>query len=235
MTCLDNRKVAVAPSILAADFAALGDEIRKAEEAGAQIIHVDVMDGHFVPNLTIGPPVVKSARRVSALPFDVHLMLSNPLPFVKPFSEAGADHITFHIECLDDIEETIREIRRCGCSVGISFKPKTSHEDLFPYLEMIDLVLVMSVEPGFGGQQFMSEMMPKTMGIRRRIHALGLRPHVEIDGGIDENTVSIAAANGANLMVAGTYVFRNPNGPEYAINRIMASQKDLDMALAQIT
>ncbi len=218
ITKLSNKQIQVAPSVLAADFANLGDEIRRVEKAGADVIHVDVMDGHFVPNISIGLPVVKSIRKVTALPFDVHLMISDPGDYIGPFADAGADNITFHLESNGDPDEIICEIRKTGCSVGICLKPKTVAELIFPFLEKIDLVLVMTVEPGFGGQSFMEDMMLKVRKIRRRILDNALPVHLEVDGGIDENTVRTAHEAGANMMVAGTSVFQHPKGAEYAID-----------------
>ncbi len=221
---LSNEKMLVAPSILAADFSELGAEISKVESAGADMIHVDVMDGHFVPNLTIGPPVVASLRKTSSLPFDVHLMLSNPFSFVKPFAEAGADNITFHVECSDDVGGTICEIRKYGLSAGLSLRPRTSFEALMPYIGLVDLVLIMTVEPGFGGQSFMRDMMGKVELARRAASSTGRHIHVEVDGGIDEKTVLSAAEAGANLFVAGTSVFRSKSGVKSAIESIRSSQ-----------
>ena len=221
---LDNSKILVAPSILAADFADLGNDIKRIEDAGANIVHVDVMDGHFVPNISIGPPVVKSIRKTTELPFDVHLMISNPLQYIKDFSDAGADGITFHIESNGDPEEIIREIRKTGCSVGICLKPKTPAEEIFPYLELIDLVLVMTVEPGFGGQSFMADMMPKVTAIRAKISEMNRNIHLEVDGGIDENTVEAAVKAGANMLVAGTAVFKHPKGAKFAIDQLTSVQ-----------
>lgn len=228
ITELDHRKLLAAPSILAADFAKLGDEIKRVEDAGADLIHIDIMDAHFVPNLTIGPSVVKSIRKITSLPFDVHLMLTNPLPFVKPFAEAGADNITFHIECNNDIEETIAAIRNEGCSVGLSLRPKTQAETIIPYLEKIDLVLVMTVEPGFGGQSFMADMMPKVKKFREAINKTTRPVHLEVDGGIDSNSVYTVAKTGANMMVAGTYIFRHPEGADIAIKKLRVAQKEVN-------
>lgn len=225
LTLLDNKKILVAPSILASDFSKLGDEIRRVEKAGADIIHIDIMDGHFVPNLTLGPPLVESVRNTTPLPFDVHLMLTNPFNFVEPFAKAGADNITFHIECLDDIDRTIGEIRRLGCSVGLCVKPKTPVEKIFPFLEKIDLILIMTVEPGFGGQSFMSDMMWKVFAARDAVGKVENPVHVEVDGGIDERTAMIVAAAGANMIVAGTSVFRNKKGAEFAIAAIHSAQE----------
>lgn len=232
LSSLDSRRILIAPSLLAADFACLGEALARIEQAGAEMVHVDVMDGHFVPNLTIGPPVVARLRAVTTLPFDVHLMLTNPQAFVAPFVEAGADHLTVHVECADDLAATFREIREAGCSVGLSLRPQTPVEAVLPWLNQVDLVLVMTVEPGFGGQSFMAAMMPKVATLRRAI-AAGKRPvHLEVDGGIDARTVGVAALAGANLMVAGTAVFRHPEGVAAGIAQLRRAQADLDLALA---
>lgn len=227
MTVLDAKRILVAPSILAANFAELGNEIIRVQKAGADIIHIDVMDGHFVPNLTLGPPLVQSIRRVSSLPFDVHLMVTNPKFFVKPFAEAGADHITFHTESADNVDDTIREIRSFGCSVGLSVRPKTQASSIIPFLDKIDLVLVMTVEPGFGGQSFMPEMLMKIRTIREGIKKLPKNIHLEVDGGIDGKNVFKVAEAGANMLVAGTSVFRAPDGAEAAIRQLKSAQKSL--------
>jgi ribulose-phosphate 3-epimerase len=220
-------KITVAPSILAADFGKLNDDIQRVTEAGCDLLHLDVMDGHFVPNLTIGPPMIKSIRKASDLVFDTHLMISDPLKYVETFVASGADHITFHLEADNDPQEVIDAIRKTGATVGISVKPKTPAEDIFPWLDKIDLVLVMTVEPGFGGQSFMADMMPKVKAIHDEIKAKGLNVHLEVDGGIDDVTVETAARAGANMMVAGTSVFRNPAGAEQAIAKLHEASKYL--------
>jgi ribulose-phosphate 3-epimerase len=230
----NSRKLLVAPSILAADFARLGEEIHRIEDGSADVVHIDIMDGHFVPNLTLGPPVVEKIRPITRLPFDVHLMLTHPRAFVKPFANAGADHITIHVECADDLIATFGEIRAAGCSVGLCLRPKTPPESVLPWLNHVDLVLVMTVEPGFGGQSFMANMMPKVRTLRQAIAASGRSIHLEVDGGIDVHTVTTAAAAGANLMVAGTAVFRHPQGAATAIAQLHTAQKDLDQALARV-
>ncbi|HPN83771.1 MAG TPA: ribulose-phosphate 3-epimerase [Victivallales bacterium] len=217
---LPTGEILVAPSILAANFAKLGEELGLVESAGADMIHVDVMDGHFVPNITIGPPVVTSLRKYSKLPFDVHLMITNPLKYARPFAEAGADHITFHTECSDNIEEVFNEIKSCGCTAGLCVKPKTQAKEIFKWIDKTAMILVMTVEPGFGGQKFMRDMMTKVREIRDYIDKNKLHVHLEVDGGIDAETVKEAAAAGANVMVAGTSVFRSPLGYKKAIDQI---------------
>ena len=217
---IPRDRVTVSPSLLAADFGRLDEEIARITSAGADLLHLDVMDGHLVPNISFGVPVIKSIRKNSDLLFDAHLMIANPLRYAKAFADAGADHITFHVECSDDIAATIAAIRALGLTVGMSLRPGTPAKALFPYLELIDLVLVMTVEPGFGGQSFMADQMPKLAEFRREIEARKLNVHLEVDGGIDEKTVGTTAAHGGNMMVAGTAVFRHPQGAEYAVKQL---------------
>ena len=224
-------KILVAPSILAADFARLGEDIKRVTDAGCDLLHLDVMDGHFVPNLTIGPPLISSIRKISSLVFDTHLMISDPLKYAEIFIKAGADHITFHLESDNDPGAVIDAIRAAGATVGISLKPKTPAEKLFPWLDKIDLVLIMTVEPGFGGQSFMADMMPKVKAVHEQIRRIGRPVHLEVDGGIDGRNVAEAAAAGANMMVAGTSVFRNPAGAASAITELHAAAKYLPSKL----
>ncbi|MBP5182547.1 MAG: ribulose-phosphate 3-epimerase [Lentisphaeria bacterium] len=221
---MDPKRILVAPSLLAANFANLESELKRIEDAGADLLHLDIMDGHFVPNLTMGPPVISAIRKICKLPFDVHLMLTDPLKYVEPFSKAGADLITFHIECDNDPNEVISAIRSQGISVGISVKPKTPASAIEKFLDKIDLALVMSVEPGFGGQSFMSEVVPKIAQIRKMADRVNPALHVEVDGGIDGKTVNQVVPAGANMLVAGTAVFRAPDGAQAAIARLHAAQ-----------
>lgn len=202
----------IAPSILSADFAKLGDEIRAIEAAGADWVHVDVMDGHFVPNLTIGPPVVKSLRAVTKLPFDVHLMIENPDKYLEDFIKAGADYLTVHIETLPDAKKTLERIRSLGAKPGITLRPATPIEDILPLLEYVDLVLVMTVNPGFSGQSFMAEQIEKINIVRRELKKIGHQALIEVDGGINPQTAKVCRE--ADVLVAGNAVFKA--GKDYA-------------------
>ena len=207
----------IAPSILSADFAKLGEEVRAIDQAGADWIHIDVMDGHFVPNLTIGPGVVKALRPHTTKPFDVHLMISPVDPFLDAFAEAGADVITVHPEAGPHLHRTVQRVKALGKKAGVSLNPATPVDAIDYVLDQLDLVLVMSVNPGFGGQKFISSQLGKIEAIAGRIAKLGLDVHLEVDGGIDAETARQAVDAGANVLVAGTAAFRG--GPDqYSAN-----------------
>ncbi len=215
--------IIVSPSILSADFANLERDIKRVEEAGAQWVHVDVMDGHFVPNITIGAPVVKSLRAVTNLILDVHLMIEDPLKYAPDFLAAGSDIITFHIEVGDEnyILKTIDAIKKGDAKVGVSIKPKTSPEALLPYLKELDLVLVMTVEPGFGGQSFMKDCAQKIATIKEMAQKIGKKDLIiQVDGGIDDKTGKICTELGANSLVAGNYIYKSKDITQ-AVNSLM--------------
>ena len=207
---MTSPKVLVAPSILAADFSQLANEIRRAEEAGADWLHLDIMDGHFVDNISFGPAVVATVRKLTQLPLDVHLMIEHADHYLPRFLEAGSNSITVHVEpeAKHDVSKTLRAIRAAGCGVGLTLNPATSFEAVAPFLATIDLLLVMTVHPGFGGQAFRPEMMEKVTRAKEWRDANGGKLHIEVDGGINVETARLAIAAGANILVAGTSIFR---------------------------
>ena len=201
----------ISPSILSCDYGKIAEELKDMEACGADYMHIDVMDGHFVPNITLGAPVVKCIKKATKVPFDVHLMISEPLKYIDDFAAAGADIITFHTECDSPIDETIDKILSHGIKASLTVKPATPVDDILPYLNKLSMVLVMTVEPGFGGQSFMEDMMPKVSRLREEINRRGLNCEIEVDGGINEKTIAIAAKAGADVFVSGNAIFSSPD------------------------
>ena len=206
------KKIQISPSILSADFSQLGNEIKRLEEGGADMIHVDVMDGHFVPNLTMGPPVIKALRKYTKLPFDIHLMISPVHKYIKDYADAGADIITIHPEATDNLENSINYIKKLNKKVGVSLSPKTKIDLVSNILDQIDLILIMSVYPGFSGQKFMPEVLNKIKELKNIKDKKKLNFDIEIDGGIDFDNSKLAIKAGANILVSGTTIFKNNNG-----------------------
>ena len=206
------KNIQISPSILSADFSQLGNEIKRLEEGGADMIHVDVMDGHFVPNLTIGPPVIKALKKNCSIKFDVHLMISPVHKYIEAYSEAGADIITIHPEATEDLLSSITKIKKLNKKAGVSLNPETKVDVIKEYLDKIDLVLIMSVNPGFGGQKFMPEVLNKIKELKMIQNEKKLNFDIEIDGGINFENSKIAIEAGANILVSGTTIFKSNNG-----------------------
>ena len=206
------KKIKISPSILSADFSQLGAEIKRLEDGGADLIHVDVMDGHFVPNLTIGPPIIKALKKNCSIKFDVHLMISPVHKYIEAYSDAGADIITIHPEATDNLSDSIYKIKELNKKVGVSLNPETKIDVIRDYLNQIDLVLIMSVNPGFGGQKFMPEVLNKIKELKKIQKKQNIDFDIEIDGGINFENSKIAIAAGANILVSGTTVFKSNNG-----------------------
>ena len=206
------KKIQISPSILSADFSQLGNEIKRLEEGGADMIHVDVMDGHFVPNLTVGPPVIKALRKQCSIKFDVHLMISPVHKYIEAYADAGADIITIHPEATKNLEESISKIKSLNKKVGVSLNPESKLDLITNYLEKIDLVLIMSVNPGFGGQKFMPEVLEKVKQLKEIKSKKNMNFDIEIDGGINFDNCRSAIEAGANILVSGTTIFKSNNG-----------------------
>lgn len=204
----DTRKNKLVPSILAADFGRLGEQLKLLESAGVDMIHIDVMDGNFVPSISFGMPVIRSIRKETKLPFDVHLMIQEPERYIEEFVECGADSITVHVETCSQIESTIRQIKRLGVRAGVTLNPATSIDALTPVLSLVDMVLVMTVEPGFGGQSYIEACTEKIKKLRERLDQMGLDTDIEVDGGITKENVHVVLNAGANVIVSGTAVFK---------------------------
>jgi ribulose-phosphate 3-epimerase len=217
------NKFLIAPSIIASDFTHLADEIAACESAGADWIHVDVMDGHFVPTITVGPLFVEACRRVTKLPLDVHLMISDPDSYLEVFAKAGASNLTVHVETCPNLAQTIKKIKSLGCNAGVTLNPLTPASALDAALPLVDLVLVMSVNPGYSGQVFMPEMIGKVQEIRNKLNALRSKAYLEVDGGINAATLPLMYNAGATVFVAGTAAFKHPQGVAGGLTALRAS------------
>lgn len=218
---MNKKDFLISPSILSADFTQLGDQIRRAEQAGADWIHIDVMDGHFVPNISMGPFVVEACRRVTDLPLDVHLMIEKPERYLSNFVNAGSDYLTVHIETCPDMDKTLNSILELDCKAGITLNPGTGAEEIEPYLHLADLVLVMTVQPGFSGQSFMPDILPKISRLRKSIDEIKPEILLEVDGGINAETIKIAYDHGARVFVAASAVFKHPQGIQAGMDSLL--------------
>lgn len=221
-----NDKIYIAPSILSADLAHLEAQIKQVEEAGADVLHVDIMDGHFVPNLSFGPSIVGSLKKITNLPLDVHLMVEHPLNFLETFATKGADIITVHLEAKSDIKASLTRIRELGIKAGLSIKPKTRASEILPFINLLDLVLVMSVEPGFGGQQFLPSSASQIAEVKQIINQADHAILLEVDGGINMQTAPLATRAGANMLVAGNAIF-SASDPVSALKQIRQVASDI--------
>ena len=217
------KKCKIAPSILSADFARLGHQVSEAEAAGADYIHIDVMDGHFVPNITVGPLVVRAVRGVTSLPLDVHLMIEKPDRYLESFCSAGADILTVHVETCPHLHRTVQQIKELGCRAGVTLNPSTPVAALEEILAHVDLVLVMTVNPGYGGQSFIESTLPKIERVRAMLDRLGSRAELEVDGGVDPQTAPLVVGAGADVLVAGSAIFSSAEGIAGAVARLRAA------------
>ena len=215
-----TKSIKIAPSILSSDFSKLGEVLEELNQSGAEMVHVDVMDGHFVPNITFGPPVIKKIRKYSTIPFDVHLMIAPVHKYIKDLADAGADIITVHPEATDNLVQTIELIKSLGKKAGVSLNPKTTLDSILPVLHLVDLVLVMSVNPGFGGQKFMPEVLSKVKELRAKIDQEKLNIDIEIDGGIDFETAKLAKDAGVDILVSGTTLFDSKDSLQNNIQKL---------------
>jgi len=220
---MQRKTIQIAPSLLAADFARLGEEVAAAEAGGADLLHLDIMDGHFVPNITIGPLVVGAVRRTTKLPLDVHLMIEKPERYIPRFAEVGADILTVHVEACPHLHRTVQQIKGLGVKAGVSLNPATPLSSLEEILEYVDLVLIMTVNPGFGGQEFIASMLTKVRRLRKMLDERGLNCELEVDGGINVETAPKVVAAGATVLVAGEAIFGAEGGVAEAIRRIRGS------------
>jgi ribulose-phosphate 3-epimerase len=212
----------IAPSMIASDFAHIADEVAACESAGARWLHVDVMDGHFVPTITVGPLFVESLKRITKLPLDVHLMIEHPERHIEAFVKAGANNLTVHVEACEDVDAVIRQIHSLGCAAGVTLRPATPLSSIEPVIGKVDQVLVMSVNPGFSGQSFMSEMVERVREVRRQLDGIGSKARLEVDGGMSHTTIPLVKEAGANMFVTGNAAFKHPQGSAVGVRELVA-------------